>query len=258
MNLWLWIGVVLLAGAALCWALFILPTRWLKVERVCHSLGIGQRVLQLSDIHVEMLRVAPRRLRRVVETERPDYIFITGDFLDDLKAFPRLEPYLDEVQSGGVPVYAVLGNHDYKVRPVRGLVSCLQARGIQVLRNQCVHLDRFDLVGIDDFDTGMSDVAKAFRGVSADRPQVVITHDPNVVLHIRRPFACLMAGHLHGKQFNLPGLFRIRPMGPLPRMGVYQGLHRLEEGPVYISKGLGQVGINARFLVRSEVTVHEL
>ena len=88
---------------------------------------------------------------------------------------------------------------------------------------------------------------------------VVITHDPNVVLNIPPlRFDYLMAGHLHGKQFNVPGLYWLKPMGELPKLGVYKGLHQLPQGLIYISKGLGQVGINLRFLVRSELTVHHL
>ncbi|MBX5436447.1 MAG: metallophosphoesterase [Alicyclobacillaceae bacterium] len=238
--------------------MFVWPTQWLKVEYVNCPLGLGRTVLQLSDVHAEMLRVSPRALSRLFAQVRPDYVFITGDFLDSLDALPRLEPYLSVVCGAGVPVFAVLGNHDYKVCPVGELVDRLQSRGIRVLRNECVPQDGFDLVGIDDFDTGHSDVDKAFQGARPGCPQIVITHDPNVVLHISRPFAYLMAGHLHGKQFNVPGFFRVRPMGRLPQAGIYQGLHRLPHGWCYISKGIGQVGINARFLVRSEVTVHRL
>jgi uncharacterized protein len=50
----------------------------------------------------------------------------------------------------------------------------------------------------------------------------------------------------------------LKPMGELPRRGIYKGLHESEQGTYYISKGIGQTGVNARLLVRSEVTVHEL
>jgi predicted MPP superfamily phosphohydrolase len=46
--------------------------------------------------------------------------------------------------------------------------------------------------------------------------------------------------------------------GDLPRRGIYKGLHNSQYGTYYISKGIGQTGINARFLVRSEITMHYL
>jgi predicted MPP superfamily phosphohydrolase len=42
----------------------ILPTQWLKIERIHYPCGLGIRVLQISDIHVEKLRIRHKRLNR--------------------------------------------------------------------------------------------------------------------------------------------------------------------------------------------------
>jgi len=152
----------------------------------------------------------------------------------------------------------VLGNHDYEQPRPRELIDLFRSHGIPVLRNSHVELPAFTLVGIDNHSTGHSRVKAAFHGVGRTKPVIVITHDPNVVLAIDQTYEYLMAGHLHGKQLNIPFFYTIKPKGPLPAQGIYKGFHRGRQGSYYISKGIGQAGINARFMVRSEVTVHDV
>lgn len=245
-------------ATAACYLLFIFPTQWLKVERVSHSLGLNIKVLQISDMHIERLRIRPEQLRKVIQQEQPDYLFLTGDYTKLEAYLPLLKRYLYQIQASGIPIYAVLGNHDYQQHNVGKLIKLLQQSGIHLLRNESVRLPGFELIGIDDYDSGKSHIGKSFHGTDTSQPRIVITHDPNIVLEIQERFDYLMAGHLHGKQMNLPFFYRIRPMGKLPAMGVYKGLHRGPYGTYYISKGIGQTGLNIRFLVRSEVTIHEL
>lgn len=242
----------------ICYIIFILPTQWLKIERIKHPLNLNVRILQISDLHVERLRISPTRIATIINDEKPDYIFITGDFTKYRKMLPRLEEYLRALAICNVPIYCVLGNHDYQQKNAKDIVKLLRKYGIHLLRNQSLHLERFELIGIDDFDSGKSDIKAAFRTVDDRRTKLIITHDPNVVLHLNKEFDYLMAGHLHGKQFNVPFFFHIKDAGKLPRMGIYKGLHKHQFGTYYISKGIGQTGINARFLVRSEVTMHYL
>lgn len=242
------------------YASFILPAQWLKLERVHYDLGLRKKILQISDLHVEMLRVSPERLERMIRLAVPDWIVLTGDFTRKLRYLPRLEPYLKMLAGLGVPLFAVPGNHDYKLNgSAFRLFELLTRYRIRLLRNESVELDRCTLVGIDNYSTGHSRLPKAFAGVNPGRgPVIVITHDPNVVLAIRRHYDYLMAGHLHGKQFNIPFFFKLKTKGELPARGIYKGLHQSEQGYYYISKGIGQAGLNARFLVRSEITLHEL
>lgn len=238
--------------------LFIFPTQWLKIERVIHPIGINKRILQISDLHVDMLRVSTRRIRLAIEAHKPDYIFLTGDYTYRERYLPRAAYYFKVIADCGVPVYAVLGNHDYDLPRLERLLDLFQEYGIQVLRNESVSLSDFHLVGIDNDSTGQSRIEKSFKGVGSEKPVVVITHDPNVLLRIKRPYDYLMAGHLHGKQLNVPFFFAFKSKGPLSVKGIYKGLHTNEQGVFYISKGIGQAGVNARFMVRSEITVHDL
>ena len=254
--LWLFIGLALAAAG---YGLLILPTQWLKIERIHHAIGINKKIVQISDLHVEKLRVPVSRLQRILHQEKPDYIFITGDFTQRERYLLKLAPYLQMIRDIGVPVFAVLGNHDYQMkRPIR-LIRLLEQYDIQVLRNSSVVLDGFVLLGIDDFCSRHSRIEQTYKTVkSSDLPLVVITHDPNIVLATTRKYHYLMSGHLHGKQVAVPFLFKLRPMGKLPESGIYQGLHFNDSGAYYISKGISQTGLNIRLFVRSEISVHHL
>jgi predicted MPP superfamily phosphohydrolase len=237
----------------------IFPAQWVRICRVRHPLGIGKTILQISDLHVEKLWVSPEKLKRLVEEIQPDYIFLTGDYTQKVRHLPKVDTYLDAIQEAGIPMYAVLGNHDYRLHlQLHRLLQLFQRRGIPLLRNESIPLKEFRLIGIDDDYSGKSNAGKAFKGVGVKEKCVIITHDPTVTLKIKRPYAYLMSGHFHGGQFRVPLVFRLRYKGPLPLRGIVSGLHEDHNGYFYISKGLGQTGLNVRFLIRSEITVHEL
>ncbi|OBZ12332.1 MULTISPECIES: metallophosphoesterase [Bacillales] len=250
--------LTLAAFVLLLYLLFIFPTQWLKIEKVSHPIGINKRIVQISDLHVDRLRISAKRIRQEIEAAKPDYIFLTGDYTYKERFLPRAGYYLKVIADCGIPVYAVLGNHDYELPRLKRLLDLFQAHGIPVLRNENITLDDFQLVGIDDDCTHHSRVRPSFKGIEDSKPIIVITHDPNVLLSIKRPYDYLMAGHLHGKQLNVPFFFAFKPKGPLSVQGIYKGLHKNENGAFYISKGIGQAGVNARFMVRSEITIHDL
>lgn len=242
----------------LFYVFFIVPTMWLKVERVHLPLGIHKKILQISDIHIERSRVKVSTVEKLIKKEHPDYIFITGDIVDLKIVEAKLIPFLEMLRDSGVSVYAVFGNHDYYLEDTSPLEELLAYHNVRLLKNEHVREDGFRLVGIDDFRSGKHDIEKAFRGVSDEETKVIMTHDPNIIYEILEPFDYMMSGHLHGKQVNIPFLFTFKDMGPLPASGVYKGLHKNRFGTFYISKGMGQSRYNIRFMVRSEVTIHNV
>ncbi|GMA61946.1 metallophosphoesterase [Alicyclobacillus fastidiosus] len=252
-----WIIGAVCVAVGIFYTTFVLPTRWLKVERVRIPLNTGLKLVQISDLHVERNRIRPAAIKAVIDKESPDLLCITGDFLDQRNALVLLVPFLKMLQSTGIKTYAVLGNHDYMLKQPSELIQLLEEFGIQVLINEAVELQTVNLVGIDDFDSGHSDDT-VLQSVTPGKPIVVMTHDPTLALFMNRRVDYMFAGHLHGKQFNIPFLFKLKNMGPLAASGVYKGVHETERGTLYISKGVGQSGYNFRFLVRSEITVHEL
>lgn len=249
--------VGILALGALTYTTCILPSQWLRVVRVQIPLQLGVKMIQISDIHIKRNRIPINTLLRIVRAEQPDVICLTGDFVDDDASIPALARYLAPIAELDIPLFAVLGNHDYFVKDIKNLLDVLRAARVDVLRNEIRTFDRFQIVGIDDYCSRHSD-ARILSAADPAKPIIVLTHDPTITLYLRDKYDYLLSGHLHGRQFAVPFLFRIRDFGPLAASGIYQGLHRSSKGLYYISKGIGQSAINIRFLVRSEITIHEL
>lgn len=223
-------------------------------------------ILHLSDFHLENISITPEQLYTELAGESIDLIALTGDYLDRKKNIPKLIPYLHMLRrlNPAYGMYAVFGNHDYLLRkPNFALLErTLQEHGCITLRNEHRSVDfhgtKLNIVGIDDFSTGRSRLGRAFEGTE-DGLNLVLTHDPNVVLHMKKQtFAYLLSGHFHGGQIHWPKPFHLYKMGRLVRMKMFKGLHRLAEKPFYISEGLGQTGLNIRVGSRPEMTIHHL
>jgi uncharacterized protein len=224
-------------------------------------------VLQLSDLHLEHLSVSPERLLRMLAQERIDLIAITGDFMDRKRSIPKIVPYLDALNrlNATYGMYAVFGNHDYWLReePFRKLKDVLNKHGCRTLQNDHVKLSvggaAVNLIGIDDFGSGRSDLAASYRGVVSPGYNLVLTHDPNIVLEMRDyEYDYLLSGHFHGGQICWPKPYHLVKMGKMARMNVIKGLHHYDGKPFYINEGLGQTGVNIRIGSRPEITLHQI
>src|SRR5262249_45779131 len=141
-------------------------TRTAVVVRDLPAGFAGFRIVQLSDFHCSR-RVTSTYLAEAVDlalAQRPDLIVLTGDFVH------RGYKYVDSVAqvlgrlSAPQGVYAVLRNHDFSVPNPLGIrrhrrlhlavTGALAARGIAVLQNESVRLERagaaLNLIGVAD------------------------------------------------------------------------------------------------------------
>ena len=161
-------------------------------------------------------------------------------------------------------IWLVWGNHDhYLGERLEELAEKISAKGINVLANEWDTIPfgdkRLNIIGIDDFCLGKSDIARSFQGVE-DGVNLVLSHDPNIVLHLEEHHEVdyLLSGHLHGNQIKIPGAFKLFPMGELPKVNVIAGMHKVNGKTLYISEGMGQAGLNIRLGTRPEITIHTL
>ena len=227
----------------------------------------GCVIVQLSDLHGALFGEDNRDLLKVVAKERPDYIFLTGDLLDQYRA----TPHSYAVSLGGAladiaPTYFVTGNHEWALPDVPGLKRKLEEAGVQVLTNEYTVLardgDNAVLAGIDD-PNGYADqktpeeLAEEVRAAFADPFWILLAHRNNYFedAYCRLGADLVISGHGHGGLVRLPftdGLVSVeRTFFPSYTAGFYQA----GGADLFVSRGLGNSGRTFRLFNRPQVAV---
>jgi hypothetical protein len=228
----------------------------------------GLRIAHLSDMHAGPLIHASllRRWRAMTERERPELLLFTGDFVDSLPQ--EIEPLVEAFRDFPAPLgrFAILGNHDYFTDP-RPIWEALEVSGIRCLENRHAIVERggdpFVIFGLQDpmardgrfqglhFGPGPmpQDVALA---LPKDLWRLGLVHRPSNWDLAREAGAELtLAGHTHGGQINLiPGVNSATMLGPYT-----SGLYRQEGRTLYVSRGLGVVGLPLRIAAPPELAI---
>jgi len=196
---------------------------------------------------------------------KPDLLIITGDLADRPSDLDRFIRWL-RVLEPGIPVYITLGNHDYicfrKDPAARDkLLSSLSSMGVHVLVNQCALFEkdgiRVAISGLDDYRHGSRDFSEAFGCCDRADFRITAAHNPETALIVPPGKTDLMlCGHFHGGQIWMPFHleYRILRSEKTCRMGYRKGLNVINDIPVYISRGLGNVVIPFRLGSRPEIT----
>jgi hypothetical protein len=82
----------------------------------------------------------------------------------------------------GIPVLAILGNHDHWNNAAI-VEAALKDRGIEVLRNRSIPLERgygrIWIAGVDDALVGAADLGKTLRDVPRSETTLLLAHEPD-------------------------------------------------------------------------------
>jgi predicted MPP superfamily phosphohydrolase len=222
----------------------------------------GLRVAQISDIHhgmflpQEWLAEAVRQVNRL----NPDIVALTGDFVTYSRA--NIEPAAEILGHlrARYGVFAVLGNHDYRV-DADAITLALRRRRISVLRNQHVALGFGEaslyLAGVDDYGYG-ADLRRTMRGIPRDAATILLAHNPRIIsLASRHGISLILSGHTHGGQVNLPLLGTVYGRSP-ERLRYKMGWDRLGTTQIYVSRGIGTIVLPWRLRCPAEISHLEL
>jgi predicted MPP superfamily phosphohydrolase len=204
----------------------------------------------VSDLHVGRFK-DQRYLQRVVDRLNAmplDAVLIAGDFYGEYDGRP-LAGLLAPLKGLRHPVYAVPGNHDEGPpdgRPVMAeLQAALKALGVHPVQGAHADLGAFTLVGLGDRWAGHDGLAP-LHAAPRDKPVVLLMHNPDSAMQLQRGEAALaLAGHTHGGQLRIPGLYRraIPCEHPFDR-----GLHGFGPVPVFVTTGLGETAVPLRWM----------
>lgn len=222
----------------------------------------GLRIGLLSDFHFRpgdddsLIDQAVARVR----AEKLDLIALTGDYLsrDPTVVGPLLTRLQPLTATHGI--FAVMGNHD----GWRGKPSVIRSQfekvGFSFLINQNSQLrirgETLAIAGTDYVWHGRPDPERTLRGISPQTPVIALVHEPDYfdVMTARRHIQLQLSGHTHGGQCRVPVI------GYAPRKVDFgrkylEGHYPSGESNLFVSRGIGTVGVRARFACPPELAI---
>ena len=241
----------------------------LRIDRLPRALD-GFRIAQISDVHAGSFpdHRPFEEVRRILESEQPDLIVITGDFVNQK---PReLSMISRELERLSAPygVMACLGNHDHYNTPHEhnDLKRALGSMGVDLLVNQNRRIgsegSALVIAGTDNtgFRQSYARLDKALEGVNPDDSVVLLAHDPTFwdkEVVGQESIDLMLAGHTHGGQFGVQFAgFEWSPAQHVYRQ--WAGLYTKGRQHLYVNRGIGTVGPPMRIGIPPEITLFTL
>jgi uncharacterized protein len=237
----------------------------------------GLRILQLSDIHVGDF-MPLRQVRRAVEISNhldAHLAVITGDFLTS-RGDPLAECIAElSLLRAPLGVWGCNGNHEIYAGAEQQAEDLFLEHGMRLLRQSALQLlwqgAGFNLIGID-YAHNVPISGKqtpSLNGIEAlvrrDMPNILLSHNPNTFYRAADSGIDLsLAGHTHGGQVNVEILHH--SWNPARFMTQFvSGLYRLpmsandgspeRMASLYVTRGLGTLGVPARLGANPEITL---
>jgi predicted MPP superfamily phosphohydrolase len=229
----------------------------------------GLRIAHVSDVHAGVHMPGEKMIEIVKQTNAlgADLIVQTGDMIDISQGF--IPEYVRAFRDLHAPlgVVTVLGNHDRYtgadavIKGVREAGQTFVMNGVHVIERNGAALA---LIGIDDprnwraDDPQDDDLGAALRVTppASQAFRILLAHRPGAFDGaIPHKIPLTLAGHIHGGQFYLP-VVGWSPGRLITKyvMGHFQnGMSQL-----YVSRGIGVVGVPLRIFVPPEIALFEL
>jgi uncharacterized protein len=224
----------------------------------------GFSIALASDVHssIFMTKRDMDEYVALLNGMHADLIAVTGDFVNSLtdEAYPFAEAFSELKAPHGV--YGVMGNHDFFASNPELVARTVNDCGVKLLRNDRVAITRggarVDLLGVDDVGSAVHAMEKiriAQGNGSKTAPQILLCHRPYFLPQAAEADVDLMlSGHTHGGQIVLAS-FGNTILTPAALASRYiWGTYRQEKTAMYVSRGIGTVGIPVRINCPPELT----
>lgn len=272
------LGLILLYGVAIEPRL-LLDEKAFEAELPNLAPGWDGKTLALvADFQIGMWLDNPGMAAEALQDAIDDSvsaILIAGDFVYDPDA-SRIEEAVALIRpavASGIPVVAVLGNHDYSVMQKNSrvrtdlaadLTRALEAAGVTVLENEAMPLvaggDTLWIAGVGSTWAERADVPATLAAIPTGAPRVWLMHNSEAFRDIPSEAAHLaLAAHTHGGQVRiLPGersswLDIVRD-GEVAADGWAADSIGAPPNRIYINRGIGFSGVPVRINCRPELT----
>jgi predicted MPP superfamily phosphohydrolase len=224
----------------------------------------GLKIVQITDVHLSPF-LSEREFARAVDMANETHAHLalmTGDLIsrlgDPLDACLRQLARL-RADAG---VLGCLGNHEVYTKTEDYVAAEGRKVGIEFLRGQSKVL-RFgsaaiNFAGIDYQKFQSPYLVGAERLIAPGAINVLLSHNPDVFpVAAQKGFDLTIAGHTHGGQVNFEILHQHVNVARYFTPYVW-GLYRESKSSVYVSSGVGTVGVPIRLGATPEISLIRL
>ncbi len=224
----------------------------------------GLRLLQLSDIHMGAY-FSGYDLRRVVDASnhlRPDLGFVTGDMITTIS--DPLDDCLLELKrlktSSGL--WGCMGNHEKYAKIADYATRQGRKQNLFFLRRAAETLtfgeSRINLVGVDHQFKHEGYLVGVDKFVKPDEFNLLLSHNPDVFpVSAQQGFQLTLSGHTHGGQINIEAAHTNLNIVDLVTPYT-KGLYQKPGSSLYVTSGLGTIGVPVRLGAPPEITLIRL
>lgn len=223
------------------------------------------RLVVLADLHARPGdgEYIDRIVHRTLAAE-PHAVLLLGDYLNGHETgqgmpVGELENRLRPLSEAGIPLFAVLGNHDYyhDTGAIRKLLKNMGAAIVEDRAGVPVRLEvqggGIDIGGIRclyTFDTPGT-VPRPGDGI----PLILLTHSPVGAEYAEPGTFLALAGHTHGGQVCWPWGSPIKMADGKTPIDYSAGLISIKGQSCYVTRGLGTSLLPIRFACRPELLI---
>lgn len=226
----------------------------------------GYRIVQISDLHNKRFGSGNEKLLEKIKKEQPDMIVVTGDLIDSNHTNVEAAVEFMEAAATIAPVYYITGNHEEFVEPQvkNQLLEQIEQAGAILLDDSSILMESgessFRLIGLANKSLLSDKLIQMTEELDTQRELVVLlAHEPQYInSYSSTNVDLVLSGHAHGGQFRLPfiGGLVAPDQGLFPKYT--EGVHKVENTTMIISRGLGNSIVPLRLFNRPEVVCVEL
>jgi hypothetical protein len=227
---------------------------------------VGLRLLQLSDIHLSPF-LSEQEFARAVDMAnelRPHLMLVTGDLIsvhgDPLDACLRQIARL----RSDAGTLGCLGNHEIYAGVEDYAVDQAARLGIPLLRDRTRRFRfgnaQINIAGVDYQRMSWSDhyLEGAEKLLAPGSLNILLQHNPDVFpTAARQGWDLTLAGHTHGGQVNVEILHHNLNIARFYTPYV-RGLYRSGRSAIYVTRGIGTIGMPARIGAAPEISLLRL
>ena len=224
----------------------------------------GLRIVQMSDIHLGPFLSAGDLVRLVdmANGTRPHLAVVTGDLISDLG--DPLDEALAAIKNlkADAGILGCHGNHEIHARAEDYATREGARLGIRFLRHEAQSLQfgqsLLNVAGVDHQSERTGYLRGTEKLVKPGAINLLLSHNPDVFpIAAQKGFGVTLAGHTHGGQVNLEILRANLNIATLYTPYTL-GLYRQGPASIYVTSGIGTIGVPVRFGAPPEVALLRL